>query len=337
VSGRDLDAAGITDPGLRHAYLRARRLNARHGRSYYLASRLLPPAKRPHVHALYGFARLADEIVDGPGWRTDRAGAAAALDRLAADVDPPAPADPALVAFRHTDPAVVAFRHTDPAVVAFRHTVTRFAIDRSHVRTFLTAMRMDLTVRGYRTFDELAGYMHGSAAVIGLQLLPVLEPLPGLAEAAAPYAVDLGIAFQLSNFIRDVGEDLRRDRLYLPAEDLAAFGVDREQLEQGVVDGRVRRLMAHEIARAREFYRTAWPGIRLLHPTSRDCVATAHRLYAGILDAVEAADYQVLDRRVTVPRLRRAAIAVPGFCRAARARRLSAAPPAAPATPTTPG
>ena len=185
--------------------------------------------------------------------------------------------------------------------------------------------------------DDLRRYMHGSAAVIGLEVLPVLEPLPGLATVAAEYAVDLGIAFQLSNFIRDVGEDLRRGRLYLPVDELTAFGVEREQLATGVVDGRVRRLLAHQIARAREFYRNAWPGIRLLHPTSRDCIATAHRLYAGILDAVEAADYRVLDRRVAVPGRRRARLAAAGLLRAGRARSVSAAHPDGQATPTTPG
>jgi phytoene synthase len=317
MSPRTLAAAGIGDPALRHAYAEARRLNAGHGRSYYLATRLLPAAKRPYVHALYGFARRADEIVDGGADGTAGPAAAAALDDLAAEVG--------------------AERPRDPVVLAMRDTLRRWDIPGEHVWTFLAAMRMDLSVHDYPTFADLAAYMHGSAEVIGLQLLPILEPLPGLADVAARYAADLGVAFQLSNFIRDVGEDLRRGRLYLPLEDLAVFGVERAGLERGVVDGRIRRLLAHEIARAREYYRAAWPGIRLLHPTSRDCIATAFRLYAGILDAVEDADYQVLDRRVRVPRPRRAAIALPGLWRAAQARRVSGRSPAAPARPRPPG
>jgi phytoene synthase len=143
-------------------------------------------------------------------------------------------------------------------------------------------------------------------------------------SAAYDYARDLGVAFQLANFLRDVGEDLARGRIYLPQESLRLFDVDRERLARGVVDGPIRRLLAHEIARCRELFRDAAPGIRLLHPTSRDCIRTAFTLYGGILDEIERADYQVLDRRVSVPVSRRLAVAVPGLVRAARARSGSA-------------
>jgi phytoene synthase len=179
---------------------------------------------------------------------------------------------------------------------------------------------MDLTVSEYATWDDLMDYVHGSAAVIGLQMLPLLEPLVPR-EVAEPYARDLGVAFQLTNFLRDVGEDLQRGRVYLPREDLDAFGVSREQLAAGVVDGRVRRLLAYEITRTREIYRSAALGIRLLHPTSRPCIETALLLYGGILDEIERADYRVLGRRVTVGRARRAAVALPGLARAWNARR----------------
>ena len=199
-------------------------------------------------------------------------------------------------------------------------TVRRWDIPLGLFEDFLASMRMDLTVTDYPTYDDLRAYMWGSAAVVGLQMVPVLEPVVPR-ELVEPYAADLGVAFQLSNFIRDVGEDLRRGRVYLPAEDLAAFGVDRERLARGVVDSAVRRLLAFEIARTRELYRAAEPGIRLLHPTSRDCIRSALRLYGGILDEVERADYQVLDRRVSVSGPRRLAVAVPGLARAYAARR----------------
>jgi 15-cis-phytoene synthase len=309
VSRGELDAAGITDPSLRSSYERCRRLNAAHGRTYYLATLLLPPAKRPYVHALYGFARYADDIVDDTG--------AAALT-------------PAEKAQRLTDwgdrfLAAIGPRGrpaTHPVSVAAADTIRRWDIPVSHFEDFLAAMRMDLTVTEYAGFDDLMKYMWGSAAVIGLQMLPVLEPVVER-SVAEPYAVDLGVAFQLSNFIRDVGEDLRRGRIYLPIDDLTHFGVDRERLGRGVVDGPIRRLLAYEIARTRELYRTAEPGIRLLHPTSRDCVTTAMRLYGGILDAVERADYQVLDHRQSVGLGRRAAVAGPGLLRAYAARRRS--------------
>jgi phytoene synthase len=307
VSGRELDAAGITDPALRRSYERCRRLNATHGRTYYLATLLLPPAKRPYVHALYGFARYADEIVDDLGsTRTDEQKADWLLDWGGRFLD----------AVRSGGS-----EHPEhPVSRAVVDTVRRWDIPLELFEDFLASMRMDLTVSGYPTYADLMTYVRGSAAAIGLQMVPVLEPTVPR-EIAEPYAVDLGIAFQLSNFIRDVGEDLRRGRVYLPGEDLALFGVDRERLARGVVDGPVRRLLAFEIARTRELYRTAAPGVRLLDPTSRDCIRTAIRLYGGILDEVERADYQVLDRRVAVGAARRVRVAVPGLARAYAARR----------------
>jgi phytoene synthase len=302
VSRRELRAAGITDPELAASYEHCRRLNAAHGKTYYLATLLLPPAKRPFVHALYGFARYADEIVDDLSVTVDRA---EWLTRWGAEV--------------LTDVARGASEH--PVTRALVDTVRRWDIPVAHLETFLAAMRLDLTVTEYASYDDLLAYMYGSAAVIGLEMLPILGH-PGVPRSVVePYAVDLGIAFQLANFIRDVGEDLRRGRVYLPMEDLALFGVDREHLLRGVVDGPVRRLLAFEVARCREVYRSAEPGIRLLDPSSRDCMRTAFRLYGEILDEVERVDYRVLDRRVSVGVGRRAAVALPGLARAVRARR----------------
>ncbi len=267
------------------AYETCRELHRRHGRSYYLATRLLPAHKRPAVHALYGFARWCDEIVD------DLA-STLTPDEKAAELD----------AFGR---AALDGTSDHDVAVALRDTMQRWDIPTEHVQAFLRSMRMDLTIGSYKTYDDLLDYMHGSAAVIGLQMLPVLEPVVPL-DVAAPYAADLGVAFQLTNFLRDVGEDLQRDRVYLPLEDLDAFGVTVEQLREQVVDGRFRRLMAFEVARTREVYRTAGLGIRLLHPSSRRCISLALHLYGGILDEIERADYRVLDGRVSVPTWRRA-------------------------------
>jgi phytoene synthase len=298
VSDLELDAAGIRDPALRAAYTACRQIHQFYGRAYFLATRLLPAGKRPFVHALYAFARHTDEIVDGmvPSPTGD-------ADRLA----------------RWTRAFGEGYADTEIAIATY-DTIQRWDIGREHFVAFLASMRMDLTIREYETYDDLAIYVHGSAAAIGLQLLPILQPEPGAESSASVHARQLGTAFQLTNFIRDVGEDLRRDRIYLPQEDLHRFGVDREHLAAGVVDEPVRKLLAFEIERARELYRQAEPGIDLLHKTSRDCIRTASRLYAEILDAVEAADYQVLDRRVKVGWRRRTAIAAPGYLRAARSR-----------------
>jgi len=303
-----LDAAGIRDPVLRASYEACRRLNASHGKTYYLATLLLPAWKRPYVHALYGFARYADEIVDDLGSTLTDAQKADWLvgwgEQFVKDVE--AGGSPSSV--------------DHPISRAVVDTVRRWDIPMEYVEAFLTSMRMDLTVTEYATYDDLMVYVYGSAAVIGLEMVPVLEPLVPR-EVADPYASDLGIAFQLSNFIRDVGEDLQRGRVYLPREDLDAFGVTREHLEHGVVDGPVRRLLAFEVARTREIYRSAAAGVRLLHPTSRPCIETALQLYGGILDEVEAADYAVLGQRVSVGPAKRAAVAAPGLVRAWAARR----------------
>jgi len=298
---RELDAAGIHDPALRASYEQCRRLNAAHGKTYYLATLLLPAAKRPHVHALYGFARFADEIVDDLDSALSGAQRAAWLDEWGK--------------------RFLAGESDDALLPAIHHTIATYDIPVRHFEDFLASMAMDLTVESYETFGDLMGYMHGSAAVIGLEMLPVLGTV-GPQEDAAPYAVDLGVAFQLSNFLRDVGEDLRRGRVYLPMEDLHRFGVEVERLRAGVVDAPFRMLMAYEIARTREIYRRAALGVRLLDPTSRDCIRAALRLYGGILDEIEKADYPVLGERVTVPRRTRAAVALPRLVGAyvARAR-----------------
>jgi phytoene synthase len=317
MSRRELDAAGITAPRLRHAYEECRRLNAAHGRTYYLATLLLPPAKRPYVHALYGFARYADEIVDDLTSGLTPAARAAELDRWTA----------------RSLEALSSRRSEHPILRALVDTVTRWHIPVAHVEAFLASMRMDLTVTGYPTYTDLLSYVHGSAAVIGLQMTPLLEH-PGVPSTVVePYAAELGVAFQLANFIRDVGEDLERDRVYLPADELAAFGVDRARLTRGVVDAPIRALLRFQVARAREVFRAAEPGIALLHPASRDCVRTAFVLYGGILDAVERNDYQVLTQRATVGLARRAAVALPALVRARRARLSPGAPPVARTAP----
>ncbi len=301
MGARALDAAGISDPALRAAYEECRRLHAAHGKTYYLATMLLPPAKRPYVWALYGFARYADEFVDSQESPNPQAlieWGAAFLDGLAAD------------------PA--SGRDAHPVSLAMMHTMRRWHIPRAHVEAFLDSMRMDITITGYPTYADLEQYMYGSASVIGLQMLPILEPVT---PDAAPRARALGEAFQMSNFIRDVGEDLRRGRVYLPQEDLDLFGVTREILARGVVTPSVRELLRFEIERTRRLYDFAEPGIDMLHPTSRDCVRTAFTLYRGILDAVEAAEYQVLTQRVSVPLTRRLAVALPAARHARVARR----------------
>lgn len=302
VSGRELDAAGITDPTLRASYERCRRLNADHGKTYYLATQLLPPGKRPYVHALYGFARYADEIVDDLGSTLTTAQKAAALDRLGERFY-----------------ADVARGHSEhPVAAAVVDTVLRWDIPLAHFEAFLHSMRMDLTVTDYATYEDLYEYVYGSAAVIGLQMVPILEPST---PAAADYATDLGVAFQLANFVRDVDEDLDRGRIYLPLTELAEFGVTPQVLRQRVATPAVKAALAAQIARVRELEERSRTGIAALHPATQPCIEAARVLYCGIVDAVEDIDYEVFDRRATVSMRRRLAVALPAWRQARINRR----------------
>ncbi|MEU6447256.1 phytoene/squalene synthase family protein [Streptomyces sp. NPDC046979] len=308
MARRELDAAHITDAGLRADYTLCRRLNARHGKTYFLATRLLPLERRARVHALYGFARWADDIVDD----LDRHRTPTERDRLLRVLE--------------SDLAhgLRTGEGTEPVVRAVADTAARHGIEHSLFADFLVSMRSDLHVTDYPTYADLRAYMHGSAAVIGLQMLPVLGTVVPR-EEAAPHAADLGVAFQLTNFLRDVGEDLDRGRVYLPADLLAAHGVDRPLLEwsrrTGRRDPRIRAALVAAEAMTREVYRAAEPGIAMLDPRVRPCIRTAFTLYGGILDAIAEQDYTVVHRRAVVSRGRRAATAAAGVVGVVRARR----------------
>jgi len=307
MSGRELDAAGITDPALRTAYARCRALNARHGRTFFLATRLLPPSRRPAIHALYGFARHADDLVDEPPPELDAGQIRARLDHLAAALDA----------------GLRAGRSDDPLLAAVVDTARRYGIDGALFTAFLRSMRLDLTVTDYPTRAALREYTYGSAEVIGLELLPVLGTVGDPAEAREAAAA-LGQAFQLTNFLRDVAEDLDRGRVYLPADELAAHGVDRAALSRcraaGRPEPRVRRALADQIARTRAVYRRARPGIVMLDPAARPCVAAACTLYGRILDHIEACDYNVFAGRVSVGVGRRLVLAGGAVTHVVRAR-----------------
>jgi 15-cis-phytoene synthase len=268
---------------LDESYELCREFNKRHGTTYYWSTKVLPRIKQHHVHALYAFARYADDIVDeipsqgGRDVPTEvRAAALADFgDRFFADLG--------------------TGKSDDPVLKAVVHTVRAFDIDPEGFRRFLRSMTMDLTVESYATWDDLLDYMDGSAAVIGEMMLPILEPTDY--DAALPHARDLGNAFQLTNFLRDIDEDLDRGRQYLPLEDTERFGVD---LSQRRVTPQFVELMRFEIDRCRELYRSAQIGIDMLPERSAKCVGAAHALYGRILDRIEAQDYDVFTSRASV-------------------------------------
>ena len=297
---------------LEESYARCRALNRRYGTTYYWSTALLPRIKRHHVHALYGFCRYADDIVDNVAWPGGapprpprrRWGPFPTRRRELGSPASPAERQAALARFGERFWAdLAAGRSDDPVLKAVVHTVRAFDIDPDCFRRFLRSMAMDFTTETYETFDDLLVYMDGSAAVIGEMMVPILEPRQPEAFA---HARDLGIAFQLSNFLRDVGEDLERGRVYIPQEDLRKFDTDPWGRR---VTPEWRELMAFEIARTRRYYESADVGIAMLPPTSARCIGGARALYAGILEQIEAADYDVFSRRVRVPTWRKLAVA----------------------------
>ncbi len=309
MTNTELHAAGIEDERLRESYRYCRRLNAQHGRTYFLATRLLTPSQRPAVHALYGFARYADDILDDLNSDAGVDERAARLELLASR-------------FLSGDDAA------EPVLPAVLDAARTYRIPLGLFDEFLASMRMDLTVTDYPDRAALNHYMRGSAEVIGLQMLPILGTVGPLRDAE-PCAEALGRAFQLTNFLRDVNEDLDRNRVYLPADELAAFGVDRELLtwchDNQRTDPRVRQALAaqHEITRG--IYREAHKGIALLAPQSRPCVTAAYTLYSEILDRIEDIDFAVFSQRASVGMGRRLQVFTGGLVRAHRARRLHAA------------
>ncbi|TQK28745.1 phytoene/squalene synthase family protein [Arthrobacter sp. SLBN-53] len=306
--GSELDAAGVQGRELRQAYQRCRALNAAHGKTFFLATRLLAPGQRPAVHALYGFARRADDVLDGFDDRTT----AEREDELRQLSD-------AL----HSRLVENRMAGDDPVLDAVVDTARHYGLPWQLFEDFLASMRMDLTISDYPDRAALDRYVYGSAEVIGLQLLPILGTVVPTAEAA-PHAAALGKAFQLTNFLRDIDEDLTRGRVYLPADELAAHGVDREVLywcqRNRRTDVRLRAALVEQHAITRDIYRQAELGIPMLRPQSRPCIRAALTLYSEILDRIEEIDFEVFTQRATVSNGRRLQVAARGLGAAWRAR-----------------
>lgn len=243
-------------------------------KTFQFATRLLPPLQRKAVRALYAFCRYTDDLVD-----TDEVG----LEELEG--------------WRRK--ARLPSQQQDEAVLrAWCITRELFHIDMQYQEELIDGVAMDLVNRTYPTWEDLQVYCYRVASTVGLLSMPIIGLREGVTfEQAKPYAVRLGIALQLTNILRDVGEDAQFGRVYLPEEDLAAFGLRRDDILQGVFDQRFIALMRFEIARAREIYLQALPGIAMLSPKARPAVGVAALLYRAILDEIETIHYQVFRLR----------------------------------------
>lgn len=261
------------DDELSSAYRTCEQITKRHSRTFFMASSLLPRAKRRGARALYAFCRVCDNLVDAPQETGDPL---AALDRWRCQV-------------LHVQSA-----SEDPVAVAWADTRMRYQIPWRYAEQLLAGVAQDMEKARYGTFDELAEYCYGVASTVGLMAMHII----GFQDIRAiPYAVKLGVALQLTNILRDVGEDWQIGRLYLPLEELEAFGLAELDITAGVVDDRWRSLMQFQIARTRQLYDEALPGVALLEKDGRFAITAAAQLYRAILDDIEAHDYDVFGRR----------------------------------------
>lgn len=263
---------------LADAYEACRRVTRRHAHAFYFALRFLPPEQRQAIWAIYAVCRHADDLVDRAPATATRAELLARLDRW--------------------EQRLHAGETGTPILRAFADARDRFGIPLEPLGDLLDGMRMDLTRTRYATWEELQRYCYCVAGTVGLLCIPVLG-YDGAAETRE-YAATLGVAMQLTNILRDVGADAALGRVYLPQDELAAFGYGEEQIAARIVDGAFRALMRFQIARARSLYRASAPGIARLHRTGRLPVQAAATFYGGILGRIEAIDYRVYTERAAL-------------------------------------
>jgi phytoene synthase len=259
---------------LTRAYAHCDSVTALHSRSFYLATSLLPGDKRRAIRALYAFCRVSDDIVDCPEGDAERSLAAWRTKALSSELS-----------------------KSDLVVTAWVDTRLRYRIPHRYAEQFIQGVARDLDQKRYDTFEDLAAYAYGVASTVGLMSMHIIGFSGG---EAIPYAIKLGVALQLTNILRDVREDWRAGRVYLPAEELAEFGLTEADLAAGQMDDRWRAFMRFQIARNRRLYAEAWPGIALLDRDGRLAVAAAGELYRAILGDIEAHDYDVFARRAHV-------------------------------------
>jgi phytoene synthase len=262
-------------------------ITAEYSRSFYLATSLLPGEKRRAMRVLYAFCRTVDNLADGNVEQP----AARLLEMRKGIAGQPGSAD-------------------DVILTAWHAIQARYKIPVCYAEQLLDGVECDLVQRRYRNFEELSIYCYGVASTVGLMSMHIT----GFSdERAVPYAIKLGVALQLTNILRDVGEDWNSGRCYLPLDELAAFGLEEQDVAAARGDERWRDFMRFQIARARRLYAEAMPGIALLHPDGRFAVAAAALLYKGILDDIEAHDFNVFDRRAHLNRWRKLSLLLGAF------------------------
>ncbi|NJN83495.1 MAG: squalene/phytoene synthase family protein [Caldilineaceae bacterium] len=259
---------------LEGAYHHCEAMTAIHSRSFYMASAMLPAEKRQATRALYAFCRVSDDIVDGAEGEQERR-----LREWGQRISSPHPPKSDLVA------------------VAWADARRRFGVPVRYAEQLLDGVAADLHKVRYDTFEELAAYSYGVASTVGLMSMHIIGHD---GEEAIPYAIKLGVALQITNILRDVAEDWQSGRVYLPSQEMALFGLGEEDLAEGQVTEKWRNFMRFQIARNRQLYAEAMPGIASLQPDGRFAIRAAAELYGGILDEIERNDYDVFSHRASL-------------------------------------
>lgn len=271
------------DANLQQAYKKSAEITKHHSKSFYAASSLLPEEKRAAVRALYAFCRTVDDIVDEVQSKKDRD---FELDYWRKIVQ---------TASSSTDDLVAA---------AWADTLIRYHIPRHYALQLIDGVARDLYQTRYQTFDDLATYCYGVASTVGLMSMYVVGF--NHQHNAIPYAIKLGVALQMTNILRDVGEDYCNGRLYLPREELVFYGIQEAEIAAGIVTENWRQFMKFQIERTRQLYAESWQGVKLLEKEGQLAIGAASVFYQGILDDIERHDYDVFTRRASLNTLEKA-------------------------------
>ena len=260
---------------LDRAYDLCRRITRSEAKNFYYAFRTLPHRKRRAIYAAYAFFRRIDDVVDG---ETPLNVKRTQLDEARNLLDPGNSG-----------------RESEPVAMALRHAIDEHSIPIDYFEDFVDGMEMDLVQTRYRNFEELRRYCYGAASAVGLISITVFGYTDAKAEE---YAVDLGIAMQLTNILRDLDEDAGRDRIYLPTDELKRYGYSETDLLSGTTNDAFRELMGFQVERARQFFKSGMRLVPLVSADSRACPSALAGVYGTILDRIERSQYDVFSRRI---------------------------------------
>jgi phytoene synthase len=263
------------DHTLQKAYQQCSRVTAQHSKSFYMASALLPEEKRAAVRALYAFCRTVDDIVDEQEGE-DREARLEYWRDVSRSANAP---------------------DDNPVAAAWADTLVRYHIPRHYALQLIDGVQRDLLQSRYPHFEDLSTYCYGVASTVGLMSMYIIG---FRSSEAVPYAIKLGVALQMTNILRDVAEDHERGRVYLPVDEMQAFGITEQDLAAGQASDRWQKFMRFQVERTRQLYAEAWPGIQMLEREGQMAIGAASSLYQGILDVIERNNYDVFRGRASL-------------------------------------